>query len=380
MIVEKSLLGDDVVPVSEGEAILRSILQTVPDAVIVINERGNIISFSNAAERMFGFAESEIVGENVSMLMTSPDREQHDDHIERYEASGLRRIIGIGRVTTARRRDGSTFPIQLNVGEATTPQGHIFTGFIRDLSETKRAEEQLRDLHSELANVSRISAIGTLASALAHELNQPLTAIANYVESARDMLDTDMHEASILREALSEAASQSLRAGNVVRRLRDFIARGGLEKSTQSLSKLISEANALALLGVGLAEIEVRIDLDADADRIFADRLYIQQVFLNIVRNAVEALKSVSLKQLEITSRAISDELVEIMIADSGEGLSEEATKTLFEPFQTTKEGGLGLGLSICRTIIEGQGGRIWTERSTLGGTAIHFTLMRAKA
>jgi two-component system sensor kinase FixL len=329
---------------------------------------------------MFGFTENEVLGQNVRFLMPSPDREQHDEHLSRYKSTGLRRIIGIGRIATAQRRDGSIFPIELRIGEATTPKGRVFTGFIRDLTETRRAERQMQDLQSELAHVSKVSAVGTLAAALAHELNQPLTAIANYVETARDLLKDDMPQDEVLREALAEAATQSLRAGRVVRRLRDFIARSASTKSVYSLGALITEANALALVGGGLAEVDVRITLDANADRVLADRIQVQQVFLNLVRNALEALEETPKKTLDIQSRALSDDFVEIVISDSGKGLSPEATETLFEPFHSTKESALGLGLSICRTIIEGQGGRIWAEPSRLGGTAFHFTLTRAGA
>jgi two-component system, LuxR family, sensor kinase FixL len=357
-----------------GAAHLRSILATVPDAMVVIDEKGRILSFSSAAERMFGFTQDEVAGENVSILMASPDRERHDAYIDHYHETGERRVIGVGRVTTARRRDGSTFPIELAVGEAETPRGRVFTGFIRDLTETRQAERRLHDLQSELAHVSRVSAIGTLAAALAHELNQPLTAITNYVEAARDLLRDQPDREGILENALGEAAKQSLRAGQIVRRLRDFIARGDVEKTTNSLKKLVTEANALALVGIGAAEVDVAIDFDPATDLVLVDRVQIQQVFMNLVRNALEAVAQAPIKRIEIKATAVSNSLIEVSISDSGTGLSEEAARTLFEPFRSTKETGMGLGLSIC------QGGRIWVQPSRLGGSVFHFTLMRAPA
>jgi two-component system, LuxR family, sensor kinase FixL len=356
---------------------LRSILSTVPDAMVVIDMRGTILSFSAAAERMFGFSESDVLGENVSMLMPSPDRERHDSYLQRYEHTGERRIIGIGRVTTARRRDGSTFPIELSVGEAGSGEGRLFTGFIRDLTERQQTQRRLQDLQGELGHVSRVSAMGTLAAALAHELNQPLSAIATYMEASRDLLDGDISPdvAEMLKEAFDETAAQAMRAGQIVRRLRDFIARGEAERRVESLHKLVVEANALALAGGGDRGLDLLLDLDPDGDLVLVDRIQVQQVMLNLVRNAVEAMEGCPVKKLEIRSRRLDDN-VRVTVADSGTGLDEEIRANLFEPFQSTKDAGMGLGLSICRTMIEAQGGRIWAEPSPLGGTAFHFTLV----
>ncbi|HXG81084.1 MAG TPA: PAS domain S-box protein [Sphingomicrobium sp.] len=362
------------------EAHLRSILETVPDAMIVIDERGCILSFSAAAERMFGFLEDEVLGENVSILMPSPDRERHDGYLERYIRTGERRIIGIGRVLTARHRDGATFPIELSVGEARIGDDRVFTGFIRDLTERQQAELRVHDLQSVLAHVQRVSEMGTLATSLAHELNQPLTAIANYVEAARDMLQTtpDDETLATIREALDECAQQSVRAGQIVRRLRDFIARGESERRIESLHRLVTEASALALVGAGDQELEVDVRLDPLADRVLVDRIQIQQVLLNLIRNAIEAMEEQPDPRLLIYSEKEADGFVRITVADSGPGLDREVAERLFEPFRTTKESGMGLGLSISATIVSAHGGRIWAEPSKLGGTAFHFTVIDA--
>lgn len=362
------------------EAHLRSILETVPDAMIVIDERGYILSFSAAAERMFGFKEEELLGENVSVLMPSPDRERHDGYLERYLKTGERRIIGIGRVLTARHRDGATFPIELSVGEARIDNDRVFTGFIRDLTERQQAELRVHDLQSVLAHVQRVSEMGTLATSLAHELNQPLTAIANYVEAARDMLQTapDQETLATIREALDECAKQSVRAGQIVRRLRDFISRGESERRIESLHRLVTEASALALVGAGDQALEVDVRLDPRADRVLVDRIQIQQVLLNLIRNAIEAMEEQTDPRLLIYSEKEAGGLVRITVADSGPGLDPEVAERLFEPFRTTKEAGMGLGLSISATIVEAHGGRIWAEPSKLGGTAFHFTVIDA--
>ena len=365
---------------SAGEAHLRSILATVPDAMVVIDEKGMILSFSAAAEKMFGYAESEVVGENVSMLMPSPDRERHDSYLHNYRITGERKIIGIGRVTTARRRDGNTFPIELSVGEAWIDGKRIFTGFIHDVTERQKAELTMQDLQSELAHVGRVSEMGTLASSLAHELNQPLTAIASYCEGARELLSGQLDSETVetIRGALDEAAAQSVRAGEIVRRMRDFLSHGVTEHRLEHLPRLVSEANALALVGSREHGIEVLISLDSRGDQVFVDRVQIQQVLVNLIRNAIEAMADSPVRSLTLTSSLSPSGFVTISIEDTGSGISESIAPQLFQPFITSKEAGMGIGLSICRTIIEAHGGRIWFEPGEDRGTIFRFTLPAA--
>ena len=360
-----------------SESHLRSILATVPDAMVVIDERGHILSFSAAAEKLFGYAEREIVGENVAILMPSPDRERHDRYLANYARTGNRKMIGIGRVTTARHRNGSTFPIELSVGEAIIDERRVFTGFIHDITHRQQTEMRLQDLQAELAHVGRISEMGSLASSLAHELNQPLTAIANYSEAARDLFSGKMDEETrlLIQEALDETAKEAIRAGQIVARLRQFISQGETERRPESLSRLIGEANALALVGSREHGIEVQIQLDQGADLIFVDRVQIQQVLINLIRNAIDAMLASVSKSLTIRSEAAPDDLVTITIEDTGSGISESVAEQLFQPFVSTKEAGMGIGLSICRDIVEAHGGHIWFEPRPDGGTIFHFTL-----
>lgn len=348
--------------------------------MVVIDERGRIISFSSAAETMFGYRSDEIVGENVSSLMPSPDRERHDMYLDRYLATGQRRIIGIGRITTARRRDGSSFPIDLSIGEARFGDQRVFTGFIRDLTERQQTELRLHDLQDELAHVSRITAMGTLATSIAHELNQPLTAIANYVETASDMLaEPPAPEAlATVREALDECARQAVRAGQIVRRLRDFISRGETERQIVPLDRMVNEASALAFVGAHGRSVEFEVDLQAGGPFVLVDRIQIQQVLLNLIRNAVQAMADTDFPHVRVSSEPGEDGMIVVTVADNGTGLSREVAARLFQPFLSTKADGMGLGLSICRTIIQAHGGKIWAGPSALGGAAFHFTVPAA--
>lgn len=363
-----------------SEAHLRTILSTVPDAMVVIDEKGIVLSFSAAAEQLFGYREEEVVGSNVSRLMPSPDRERHDGYLRRYLTTGERRIIGLGRVVFGERRDGTKFPMELSVGEAGgTPR--IFTGFIRDLTECRRTEAKLEELQSELIHVSRVSAMGTMASTLAHELNQPITAVANYVEGVRELLsEPDSNDFPVIREALEDAAKEAMRAGHIVRRLRDFVARGDLEKRLENLTILINEAAVLGLLGTSEKGVSVEFDLDADASPVLVDKVQIQQVLINLMRNAVEAMSATTERRLLISSRRDAPGFARVSIEDTGPGIAPEIATDLFTAFISTKADGMGLGLSICRTIVEANGGRIWAEPRNGGGTAFHFTLIRPEA
>jgi two-component system sensor kinase FixL len=361
------------------EAHLKSILDTIPDAMIVIDPKGRIQSFSSAAERLFGRQADDVVGKNVSMLMPSPYRDGHDGYIERYLRTGERRIIGVGRVVVGERKDGSTFPMELAVGEMKSNDQLFFTGFIRDLTERQKTEGRLQELQSELIHISRLTAMGEMASTLAHELNQPLAAISNYLKGARRILDGPGQNASALvAEALDKASEQSLRAGQIISRLRNFVARGEAERKVESLSKLLEEASALALVGAKDQGVKVRFDLDTENDLVFADKVQVQQVVLNLIRNAIEAMSDLPTRQLVISSTADGPSMVRVSVSDTGGGLSPDILPQLFQPFVTTKTHGMGVGLSISKTIVEAHGGRLWAEPNPGGGTVFHLTLKLA--
>jgi two-component system, LuxR family, sensor kinase FixL len=358
------------------EAHLRSILETIPDAMIVIDERGAMQSFSTAAARLFGYSADEVLGKNVRMLMPSPYRESHDGYLQRYLRTGERRIIGIGRVVVGERRDGSTFPMELSVGEMKSADRRFFTGFIRDLTDRQRTEARLQELQTELVHISRLTAMGEMASALAHELNQPLSAIANYMKGSRRLLeDRSDEQSALVRDALEKAAEQSLRAGQIIRRLRDFVARGESERRIESVKKLVEEASALALVGAKEHGVRVRFQIDPVNDLVLVDKVQIQQVLLNLIRNAIEAMEQAPRRELLIASRARDGELLEVSVADSGPGIAPEISAQLFQPFVTTKRLGMGVGLSISRSIVENHGGQIVVEPNEGGGTVFRFTM-----
>lgn len=358
-----------------------SILDSVPDAMVVTSEAGVILAFSRAAESLFGYTAAEIIGQAVNRLMAGRDRMNHDTYIGNYMRTGHRQIIGKGRVVIAARADGTLFPVDLKIGEARIGDYCLFTAFIRDLSEQQNAERRMQAMQSELTHFSRLSAVGTMASALAHELNQPLTAVANYLEASRDLLDSpDPEIREVLRGALSEAATQAVRAGEIVRKLRSYVSRGEVDAGPVRLTALLSDAIALSKVSRERADIPVTVAVDRDADRVLADPIQVQQVVINLIRNAMDAMTGQGDARIDI--RAVLLEpggLVEVEVCDNGPGLSAEMKDSVFKPFATTKAHGMGLGLSICQTIVEAHGGTIRAIARTGGGTCFRFTLREDK-
>jgi two-component system, LuxR family, sensor kinase FixL len=363
------------------ESHLHSILETIPDAMIVIDGHGIMQFFSSAAERQFGYREDEAIGQNVSILMPQPDRSRHDGYLDRYRSTGERHIIGIGRIVTGQRKDGTTFPMHLSIGEMQSGGAPYFTGFVRDLTEHQQTQARLQELQSELVHVSRLSAMGEMASALAHELNQPLAAISNYMKGSRRLLSASSDpNISKIESALDRAAEQAIRAGQIIRRLRDFVARGESEKRVESISKLIEEAGALGLTGAREQGVQLRFNLDPTHDQVLVDRVQIQQVLVNLFRNALEAMAQSSRRELVASNRSVADDMIEIEVSDSGSGISDDNMQNLFQTFFTTKETGMGVGLSISRSIIEAHGGRMWAETNAAGGATFRFTLPAASS
>lgn len=362
------------------EGHLQSILDTVPDATVVIEPHGTMKSFNRAAIRQFGYQAEEVIGRNVSMLMPAPYREQHDGYLHRYMTTGEKRIIGIDRVVVGRRKDGSTFPMTLAVGETRIGDEIRFTGFIRDLTERQESAARLQEAQGELARLARLNELGEMASTLAHELNQPLSAIANYVQGCLRLLGQPIEkQADMLRGALQETAQQALRAGEIIRHLREMTTRGETDKAPEDVKTLVEEAGALALVGSRERNIRSEFVFAAEHDLVLVDKVQIQQVLMNLMRNAMEAMRESPRRELVVRTSKLDDDQLGIEVSDTGPGIADEVAGRLFQPFITTKAGGMGIGLSISRRIIQSHGGDLTYRKNEAGGATFSFTLPLAR-
>ena len=355
------------------------LMETAADGIIVIGPTGLVKAYNPACARLFGYSAAEVINQNVKMLMPTPYQEEHDQYIANYYATGEKKIIGLGREVVGRHKDGSTFPMYLSVGEGRLEGASIFVGIIHDLTGHHRAERQLKDLQSELLHVSRLSDMGQLASALAHELNQPLTAVTNYVKAAsRTLGPAGGNSSPVLRaqELMEKAKEQTLRAGQIVKRLRDFIAKGETQRTKENLNEIIEEALVLALVGATESGIAVQRKFSAGLPPLLIDKIQIQQVVLNLVRNSVEALQDMPTRHLCISTNVDKNRGgVTVAVSDSGAGLAPKVLDQLFQPFVTTKQGGMGVGLSICKSIIDAHGGQLSAEPENGGGVRFQFHL-----
>jgi len=364
--------------VSQAEREVQALLDAAVDAVIVIDDHGRILQFSLAAQRMFGYSPAEIIDRNVRMLMPEPYHSEHDGYLARYMRTEEPRIIGIGREVRARRKDGSVFPCDLAVGRVQAVDPPRFVGFIRDISDRRRAEDETRVLQERLTYFSRLSTMGEMAAGLAHEINQPLTAIAAYSQACQRLLKRDAQAADDeVLGALEQISVQALRAGEVIRRLRNFVRNREVKRETVDCRRLLEELRMLADSDARLHDVRLRLDCPVGLPPLHADPVQLQQVTLNLVRNAIEALAGAPepLREVVIAAGLNADGDVEITVADQGPGVSADAIEQLFNPFYTTKTGGMGLGLAISRSIVRAHGGRLWHSPNTPAGACFHLTL-----
>lgn len=359
------------------EAVAEAVLDTAVDAIVVINAWGQVTHFNQAAERLFDYSEQEMLGTPVGVLMPEPYRSEHDRYMQRYLDTGERKIIGIGRELEALDRHGRRFPIYLAVSEVNVDGRRLFTGIIRDLSDRHLAEEQARQQRERLAHVGRLSTMGEMTASIAHEINQPLTAIAMYAQSCLKLLGRAEVDTDRLQAALQRLNQQSLRAGEVIERIQRFVLSEDSHREAASIDALLADLLMLAGSDARMHGIELVYERSAGLPEVFCDPVQIQQVALNLIRNAVDAMVEIDRRngnRITIRTRQTVEGQVEVSVKDQGPGVAPEEAPKLFTAFHTTKGNGMGMGLSICRTIIEGHGGTL-DFRNEPPGATFYFRL-----
>lgn len=339
---------------TESTDALVALLGAAVDGVVVIDHLGKIEAFNHAAERQFGYRAAELLGRNVNVLMTEDEGRAHDGHLSHYLATRVPQIIGKGREVTARRKDGSVFPAFLSVGLMAGAEPPRYVCFIQDLTLRRRTEENSRRLQERLWQVSRLATVGEMASGIAHELNQPLTAIANYAQACDRLLAKPGADLEEIRGALQEIAGQAVRAGDIIRRLRGLVRQDEGPTEATDINLLISELTDLVGAEARSHGVEYRLELAHALPRVELHRTQIQQVILNLTRNAIEALaQKVDGRRTLVLRTALTGGALQISVCDDGPGVSAAIRRCLFDPFCSSKAGGAGLGLAISRTIVE---------------------------
>lgn len=360
----------------KSDELARLFIETAPDAVIIIDSTSRILMFSPAAERLFGYSSEEVVGKSVSILMPSPYAEDHGKYIQKYLQTGKSKIIGIGREVVAKKKNGEVFPIELAVGEMIADGVHVFTGFVRDISVRREYENRVAELQSELFHVARFSALGELTITLAHELNQPLTAISNYATAAGRLCKQGEEGVSKATGLMELIAAQATRAGQIIRKVRNFIMRREVERAWDNVLEATEEAVQIASIGAARRNITIEVHCHDKDVRILMDRVQIQQVITNIVRNAVDALSEwPDERHIDINIGESGDGHVEIEVVDTGPGIAPEVCGRLFEPFQSTKSGGIGIGLAVSKRIVEAHGGTVEAFNNSGSGATFRIRL-----
>jgi len=363
-----------------AEQRFRALLESAPDAMIIVDQRGTITLLNSRAEAMFGYDRRELLGREVELLVPERLREVHRGHRERFfQDPGLRPMFTAAALY-GRHRDGREFPIEVTVSAMASEEGMVAVAAVRDVTERKKAEEELEEHRARLAHLGRLHTMGEMVAGIAHEINQPLYAISSYASAVIRALESDDPDgqAKVL-DWTRKISDQVSRAGQIIRRLRDFARAAPAQPATLNVNDMVRESVALVEVDARPLRADIRLDLADQVPPIYADRVQIQQVLVNLLRNALEAMREVPVDQRQALVRTCPAEGgVQVSVEDRGCGLPPEGPDRLFDAFVSTKSDGMGMGLAISRSIVEIHGGHMWATDNPEGGAIFHFVLPAA--
>jgi len=363
--------------IKDASARLIAIIDASPDAFIIIDQDGKIELINAAVESMFLYSRKELMGQNVNMLIPGSLKNAHDDYLSSYKKSGKSNIIGTGRKLRAKKSDGQEFPIYLSVGEVKHSSHIQFVGIIRDISSEEQYQATLIDNQQKLMQAARLSSMGELAAGITHEINQPLSAISNYAQASKRLLNSpDTDHTKTIYKALDTIDKQAQRASDFIIGLKALANKHASQRKRVRLLPLMEETVMLAKLDARVLNHEIILHLQESQDiEVLADPIQIQQVLLNLIRNALDAIEQIKDSPILIKATRLSSSDIEISVIDCGKGIDKQTTEQIFTPFFTTKESGMGIGLAVCKTIINAHGGRIYFVANDPKGCIFSFSL-----
>lgn len=364
-------VGDDVLDHDDDnaavtEARLASVFDTAADGIVVINDRAQVLAFNKACERLFGYEAADLLGRNVNRIMPAEYANAHDHYVNNYLTTGHKKIIGIGREVQARHKDGTVFPIELSVGEAWTPAGRQFIGILRDLRSRRQMEDRLAKTQAQLLHMTRISALDEMGAAIAHELNQPLTAVLLYLQSVSRKTRADKSLDPFIIEVIDKAVREAERAGEIIQRMRQLVEKKTPNRQTIEVRDFVTSCLEMAELGSGDGRLIMKAEIARGLPPLMADPVQIRQILINLLRNAREAVCDQADRKVVLAVCRNGDRL-EFRVTDNGPGVPEELVDNLFRAFTGAKHKGVGLGLAISRSIAQNHGGDLRLEKGANG-------------
>jgi two-component system, LuxR family, sensor kinase FixL len=367
----------DITTEKEGAERFRLVVEASPSSIVMVNGRGIITLVNTQAETTFGYPRDEFIGLPIESIVPERYRARHTDYLVSYFASPAAVALGAGRELFGRRRDGSDVPIEIELNPIQTPEGPSILASIMDITDRKRAEAEVLQKRAELAHASRVSTMGQLASALAHELRQPLSAILLNAEAGESVVKQNPPDYEAVRAILADIRQDNQRASAVIDRMGSLLKRRNPEFEPLSVEQLIDEVTVLVRAEMLVRRVTFQVNIPPGLPPVQGDRVHLQQVILNLLVNGADAVSGspVERRRLEVQAGPAADGTVEVAVRDTGHGIAETKLAHIFEPFFTTKPNGMGMGLAISKTIVELHGGRIWAENNAEGGATFRFTV-----
>jgi two-component system sensor kinase FixL len=372
-LADRTMTGLATTSMDDVRAHLAAIIESSDDPIISKDLSGIVTSWNKAAERLFGYTAAEMIGRPITAIFPADRIDEEADLLARI-AHGER----IDRYETMRRhKEGGLIRVSATISPIRAADGHIIgaSKIIHDLTERDARERRISELQAELAHVQRLSELGQVVSALVHEVNQPLTAIENYVNASRRLMAAEKPEQ--VQNALQRIGEQTERARQIVQRIREFVKKGDGEMRPEALPQVIEEIILLTQASVRQDGLRVATELDPEATLAEIDKVRVQHVLFNLMRNSIEATQGQPRREVSVATKPADNNMVEISVVDNGHGQPDEVREKLFQPFVTTKANGMGVGLSVCHAIVETHGGKLWAEDNPGGGTAFRFTVRR---